>query len=115
MAELIEVGTIQQFESVLSSSSEHPLLIFKHSTRCPISAGAYEQVQSFLRDYPETDATFALIKVIESRDVSSEAAARLGVQHQSPQAILVKNGEAVWDRSHSRITNAALKEVLKGN
>ncbi|MNI81993.1 hypothetical protein D3C73_1386590 [compost metagenome] len=114
MAQLIKLGSTPELAEALALSEDQPLLIFKHSTRCPISAGAYEQMQSYLRGEPEEPVTYALIDVIESRDVSGEVAAKLGIEHQSPQAILVKNGKAVWNTSHSRITETALKEILKG-
>ncbi|MEE3181603.1 MAG: monothiol bacilliredoxin BrxC family protein, partial [Planctomycetota bacterium] len=49
--------------------------------------------------------------VVEDRPVSLELAERLGVLHQSPQAILVRDGQAVWNDSHEGVTSAALKDA----
>lgn len=54
----------------------------------------------------------ALVRVIEERPVSLALAERVGVQHQSPQALLIKNGKVIWHDSHGRITAAALKAAV---
>lgn len=54
------------------------------------------------------------MKVIEDRPVSNEIAARLGVKHESPQAILVRGGKAVWHASHRQVTAANLAAAAAG-
>ncbi|GIO65473.1 bacillithiol system redox-active protein YtxJ [Paenibacillus sp. JTLBN-2024] len=114
MATMTKLTTSQQLHSALAASDEKPLLLFKHSTRCPISAGAYQQMMSYLQNEPNEAVEYALIHVVEDRPVSLEAADLLGVQHESPQVILVKNQAPVWHTSHSHITEDALKQHLKG-
>lgn len=65
------------------------------------------------REAPGQGVSAAVVKVIEDRPVSNEIAARLGVKHESPQAILVRSGKAVWHASHGRITAAALAEAAR--
>ncbi len=112
MANVTELTTIEQLDQALDHTAQKPLLVFKHSTRCPISAGAYQQFQSYLSSEPNEDVDYSLIYVVENRDVSLTAADKLDVEHQSPQVILVKDGKPVWDTSHSRITAEALREAL---
>jgi bacillithiol system protein YtxJ len=79
-------------------------LIFKHSTRCPISSHAFEEYDAWRAragvDAPRT----ALCLVVEARAVSNAIAAKLGVRHESPQAILVDGGKVLWHASHHKIT-----------
>ncbi|MGG6310034.1 bacillithiol system redox-active protein YtxJ [Paenibacillus macerans] len=112
MSELIRIQSIQELHAALERSASQPLLLFKHSTRCPISAGAHREVEAYLNGTPREDVTYGLIYVIEDRDVSNETADRLGVKHESPQAILVKGGQPVWHTSHSKIKKTALQEIL---
>ncbi|GIO30614.1 MULTISPECIES: bacillithiol system redox-active protein YtxJ [Paenibacillus] len=114
MATMTKLTTSEELKSALAASVDKPLLLFKHSTRCPISTGAYRQMMSYLEDEPNEDVEYALIHVVEDRPVSLEAADLLGVQHESPQVILVKNQAPVWHTSHSNITEDALKRHLKG-
>lgn len=59
--------------------------------------------------------SLAWVRVIEERPVSLEFANRVGAKHASPQAVLVKDGKAVWHDSHFAITVSALKAaVAKG-
>jgi bacillithiol system protein YtxJ len=73
-------------------------LVYKHSTRCPIATMAYQEVQQLLRDRPE--APVWIVDVIVQRGLSREVAERTGVDHESPQAILLVDGEVVYDASH---------------
>lgn len=93
-------------------AEETPLLIFKHSTRCPISTHAHHEFQAWLGEKPAAPRT-ALVRVVEERAVSLEIARRLGVTHQSPQAILVENGVATWDASHDAITRESLARATR--
>jgi bacillithiol system protein YtxJ len=54
----------------------------------------------------------AWVRVIEERPVSLGFAEKVGVQHESPQALLVKNGQVVWHDSHWGITASALREAV---
>jgi bacillithiol system protein YtxJ len=109
----MRIQSIQELNDALERSASQPLLLFKHSTRCPISAGAHKEAEAYLNGTPREDVTYGLIYVIENRDVSNEAAERLGVKHESPQAILIKDGQAVWHTSHSKITKSTLEEILR--
>ncbi|MDR0271033.1 bacillithiol system redox-active protein YtxJ [Paenibacillus sp.] len=113
MATMTKLTTSEQLQTALESSKDKPLLLFKHSTRCPISARAYQQVMSYLQNEPNETVEYGLIHVVEDRPVSLEAADLLGIQHESPQVILVKNKAPLWHTSHSHITADVLKQHLE--
>ena len=94
------VTSVEALESLLESGET--ALVFKHSTRCPISARALLEVKRFTSARP--DLPVYVVKVIEDRSVSLRLADRIGVRHESPQAILLRNGRAVWHGSHDRVT-----------
>jgi bacillithiol system protein YtxJ len=108
MANYTEITSIPEWEKVLQESKEKPVLLFKHSTTCPVSAAAYREFTSF-----ETEVNAYLVKVIESRPVSKEIESNLGVQHQSPQAIVLSNEKSVWNASHWNITEKSLAKALE--
>lgn len=112
MSAFTQITSTEQLQDLLETSASRPVLLFKHSTRCPISARAYSEVSSYLSGQPNENAIYGLIHVIEDRPVSLEAAELLSVKHESPQAILIKDGKAVWNTSHSGITSKVLKEIL---
>jgi len=107
-----EITTLDEFDALLEESEQGPVLIFKHSTRCPISTGAYGRVQTWEKAVGEAAPPVYLVKVIESRNLSNEVASHLGVTHQSPQAIIVRHGLAVWNASHGSIGGLALDSAL---
>ena len=110
--EIIELESETQWLNLLAASSETPVLVFKHSTSCPISAEACEQWKAYLHKEPNPDIEYALVHVIESRPVSNLIAQTLNVKHESPQALLVQGRQAVWHTSHWNITESALREKL---
>ena len=106
----IPLTNLAQLNDIESMSNVKPIVIFKHSTRCSISRFALKQ---FEREYDldeNVDAFF--LDLIEHRDVSNEIASKFGVYHESPQLILIKNGKAVYDVSHSDINAEALKSKV---
>lgn len=98
---------IDQLNEIIAESKDKPVAIFKHSTRCSISRMALKQFENEF-DFPEK-ATPYFLDLIAFREISNDIASRFGVQHQSPQLILIKNGKAVYNTSHSDIDAAVLK------
>lgn len=96
-------------DRMLQASHRVPILVFKHSTRCPVSAWASQEWARFTQSPEAGRVGLAMVRVIESRPVSLALAKRVGVAHESPQAILIRNGQGVWSRSHYGITASALK------
>lgn len=108
---LKELRSIEDLDHALEESKERPVLFFKHSLTCPISARAFNELRSYLQraDQP---VSANLITVQTARPVSDETSARLRLEHHSPQAILVRNGREVWNASHFAITAAALQQAI---
>lgn len=97
--------------SLDAAIGEGPAVVYKHSTRCGISLVARREIAAFAAGHPEVPVV--QIDVLASRGLSNRVAERLGVRHQSPQAILVYGGEAVWDASHFRVRATSLAEALE--
>jgi bacillithiol system protein YtxJ len=110
--DLEELKSIQQLDHALDESSERPVLLFKHSLTCPISARAFRELKCHL-DNADPRISYKLITVQTARSVSDEAAARLRLEHESPQAILVRNGRELWNASHSEITAESLDQAIR--
>ena len=83
--------------------------IFKHSPICPTSERAEREVERYAAAHPELPVY--RVDVIGDRPVSQSIAARLGIRHESPQAILLVAGRPVWDDSHGGVTAAALERA----
>ena len=99
-----------QLNEIMSLSNESPVAIFKHSTRCSVSRMALKQ---FENEFDSSDkVTPYFLDLIAYRDVSNESAYRFGVQHQSPQLILIKDGKAIYNASHSDIDANVLKTIV---
>ena len=105
--ELTDVLQLQEIEAI---SNEKPVVIFKHSTRCSISRMALKQFEREFELNDTVDAYF--LDLIAHRDISNEIAQKFNVYHESPQLILIKNGKAVYDVSHSDIDAEALKSKV---
>lgn len=106
------VTTIEQLNQALEQSKLTPILFFKHSTSCPISAHAHHELEQFFGTSDAHKVHGYVIHVIENRPVSLELADRVQVTHQSPQAILMKNGKVIWHDSHYGITKDSLQKAV---
>ena len=109
MSKLTEFTKAEDFDQVWEKSTEGPVLVFKQSTTCPISADAFEQFQEYLTG---DVAPAYFVKVRETREVSNHIAEVTGIQHQSPQILLINNKEVVWKESHNKITVGNIKEQV---
>lgn len=86
-------------------------LIFKHSTRCSVSAMAKRRFEMDWSVIPEDTALYFL-DLISYRDISAQIAETFQVHHESPQILLIKNGDCVLDASHSDISADEVAEVI---
>ncbi|MBY6275275.1 bacillithiol system redox-active protein YtxJ [Symbiobacterium thermophilum] len=112
MAEARQILTPADVDAVIEASRKRPVLVFKHSTRCPISAAAHREWSAFLAGPEAERADHFWVRVIQERPVSLALASRVGVPHQSPQVLLIRDGRAVWHASHYAITAGRLKAAL---
>jgi bacillithiol system protein YtxJ len=94
----------------IAASHERPIVFFKHSTTCGISAEAYEQMVDAVD--PETSAWY-LIEVRTDRPVSSAIARRFGVRHESPQVLVVGGERVRWHASHHRVTASGVRAAIE--
>ena len=93
----------------LDEALKGPAFILKHSAVCPISMGAKERVDEFMKD---SEFDFYLVIVQEQRDVSNEIESKLDVVHESPQLLFVENGTALFVFNHGAINIENIKEAL---
>ena len=103
---------LQELDACLSESLQRPILIFKHSTACPISSEAFREVAKYTQGAGETGPEVYMVKVIEDRPVSNQIADELALQHRSPQLILVKDRAVVWSSSHYGINQHAIRDAI---
>lgn len=107
----LELHSTEDVDEVVRRSFTIPCLIFKHSTRCEISAMAkYRLEDDWAFEEDTLEAYF--LDLIAHRTVSNYIAESFSVHHESPQALLIHKGECVFDVSHLDITIPELKEAL---
>lgn len=111
----MRIRTVADVERLLAASQRQPVLVLKHSRTCPLSALAWDAWQEFLRDPGAAAVQAAYLVVQDDRPASDALAARLGVRHESPQAILIQGGAAVWCASHGDVTAAALARAVRAH
>ena len=109
--------TLQQLDSTEAANPSHafsfpPLaVLYKHSPACSISSRAILEVQTFADDHP--DVPVFIVDVLGQQMLSRRLAAELGVHHESPQVIVLKDGKPTWHRSGSRVRLDALEYAVQ--
>ncbi len=93
----IPLTTEEQLETIKSKSANTPQVIFKHSTTCSISKMALSR---FERENAPDTIDFYYLDLLNYRQLSNFIAEVFKVHHESPQLLLIKNGECVYDESH---------------
>lgn len=103
-----KIITVEQFDKILQEKGH--FLFLKHSITCPISKAGYDEFTEFADEHPHIDSYF--LHVQEARPLSDYIAERFGIKHESPQAFVIKNQEAVWHASHWNITSKSMNEHI---
>ncbi len=96
----------------LQGSVQQPVLFFKHSATCGISSRAFTEFQKYLATPASESVRNYVIVVQKARAASNALAQMIAVEHESPQAIIVCNGRAVWNDSHMAIKSEKLASAV---
>lgn len=99
-------------EDVEQAITSNPIVVlFKHSPLCGTSSRARKQVAAFAEQH--TAIPVFVVDVVEERNVSRYISERLGIRHQSPQVIVMRDGRAIWNASHFRVTTRAITREVE--
>ena len=108
---LTTLDGLEELDRLLAASERRPLVLFKHSYTCGASADALDELVTHLNAGP-SDALYAMVTVQTHRDVSNAVARKLGIRHETPQALLIQDGRVVWSASHFRVTARAVEDAI---
>lgn len=101
------IASLPDLDTLIRSSHDAPVILFKHSETCGTSWMARESLA-----HGELHATVYELVVQRQRGLSDTVAARLGVRHESPQVLIISGGVAVWHTSHAGVTSDRLTRAL---
>ena len=108
----IELSSIEQIDLIKELSLQKTQVIFKHSTRCSISAVAKSRLE---RSITPEGIDFYYLDLIAHRQLSNMVSEQFDVFHESPQVLVISNGACIYDESHSGIMMEEIEEVAKKN
>ena len=104
---LPEVDSIEECNSLMQKDL---VILFKHSPTCPVSWMAHREVMQLRTEQP--DLPLYLISVRRKREVARFIEERTGVRHESPQILVLRQGEVVAAVSHDDVTASAIKDFV---
>lgn len=107
-----DINTLDELREI---SNQQSVLIFKHSTTCPISSTALNRLERNWNEEEMKSIKPYFLDLLAYREISNQIASRFGVTHQSPQAIVIKNGEVIYHDSHTGIRYDELKNLMAGS
>lgn len=107
-----EITSTSALAEVIRLSGQQPVMFFKHSRTCGISDRAFREFERYLQSPESAQVRNCVIVIQLSRDVSNELARLVAVEHESPQAILVSEGRAIWNDSHLALKSPVLVDAV---
>lgn len=108
----ININDEQELVNIKQESQSRPVLIYKHSTRCPISGMALSRLE---RSWSETEigpVKAYFLDLVSYKSISNKIAEIFAVRHESPQILLIRNGDCIYHTSHMGISYRDLKKQL---
>ncbi|HSG91655.1 MAG TPA: bacillithiol system redox-active protein YtxJ [Pseudomonadales bacterium] len=109
---MLRITDERQLDELWQISYQRPVLIFKHSLACGASFAAQAHVRMLLERPAAAGLEYGLVEVQKARGVSDALARRSGVRHETPQALVIREGRVVWHGSHSQVHREALESAL---
>lgn len=108
----IELNSLEQLEEIVRESIQNTVLIYKHSTRCNISRTTLDRLERNYKAEEMPGVKAYYLDLISYREISNAVAQKFGIEHESPQALLIKNGKATYTASHFEIDYRAIQKHL---
>ncbi|GAB3757005.1 bacillithiol system redox-active protein YtxJ [Spirosoma pomorum] len=105
-----KLNSDSQLAEIKEESENQPILIFKHSTTCSISAMALSRMERNWSDQLGVKPYY--LDLLANRAISNKIVNEFGIEHESPQVLLIRNGECVYDASHMAISFAGLQQAV---
>lgn len=105
----IPLESLEQLEEIKQAQGYS--IIFKHSTRCSISLMAKKKFELEWESLPENTPVFFL-DLLNHRPISNAIAEQFHVHHESPQLLLIKDGECIFETSHGEISAEETAEQM---
>mgnify|MGYP001574408734 FL=1 len=107
----IPLTSLDQLLQIKEQSKTIPVIIFKHSTRCVISRMVLREFESSFAEH-QLSVSLYILDLLTYREISNKIVSEFQVFHQSPQLIVIKNGEAIYHASHNDINSNNIKEFV---
>ena len=114
MTSLTPIHDVASLDAAIAESRDRPVLLFKHSRHCGTSFEALDELQAHIEATQPGSVAYKMITVQTHRPVSDAVSQRFGIRHETPQAILLRDGKVIWKASHFRITASQLDQALNG-
>jgi len=102
----------EQLAAIVQESHQRPVLIFKHSTTCSISAAAKGKIERQWADSGLSDMPIYYLDLLRYRPISAQIAEQFGIRHESPQLLLIQDGACRYDASHMGIRLSDVKSAV---
>jgi bacillithiol system protein YtxJ len=109
-----KLKTQEELENLIENSHRVPSVIYKHSSRCGSSFIVKKRLEHDWV-FGEGDVDIYFLDLVEHRDVSDEVSRVFRVRHESPQILVIRDGESVYDTSHGGVSVKSIKKALNGN
>lgn len=111
--EWIELRSANELDQIKQKSQEEPVVIFKHSTSCPISSMAINRLERSWDNEEMGNIKPYYLDLIQYRSISNLIEEKFGIPHESPQIMVIKNGDVIYDTSHMGINYNDVKDATK--
>jgi bacillithiol system protein YtxJ len=108
-----ELKSSDQLDAIREESKANPILIFKYSNRCSVSQVALDRLERKWIDQEASAIKPYFLDLIAFRETSNRIAQQFEVEHESPQVLLIRDGKAIYDRSHFDIDYRSILEASK--
>lgn len=103
----------EQIEKIKEESKSTAVLIFKHSTRCNISAATLDRLERNWKEEEMANVKPYFLDLLSYRQLSNQIAEEFGIEHESPQVMIIRNEKPSFNVSHFQIDYQRIRDQVK--
>ena len=104
------LSTEAELEAAVADSFEQPVVLLKHSKWCGRSQQIIEATLGELETLSQVGCRVLIVQ--NHRALSNVVARRFNIRHETPQVVVIRNGQVTWHAAHSQITGHALRRAI---
>lgn len=111
---IIRINSLSDWEDLIEKSKDEPVVVLRIGNDDTISSTIHGLIRQ-AADKGELFRPIHMLIVQDHRDISDQVTIDTGVEHETPQVIILRSGHSVYNANHYGIKIQDIKDAIERN